>query len=59
MTLKERLAKEQARKRSKWPRKRFADGSLWILHPKTENPVQCIEDPDPTKGWKESPDVQE
>ena len=54
MTLKERLAKEQARKRSKWPRKRFSDGSLWILHPKTENPVQCIEDPAPSRGWKES-----
>ena len=54
MGLKERLKKEQARKRRKWPRKRFADRSLWILHPQTENPVQCIEEPDPEKGWKES-----
>jgi hypothetical protein len=54
MGLKERLKREQAHKRKKWPRKRFADGSLWILHPKTLEPVQCIEDPDPAKGWKES-----
>jgi len=54
MGLKERFKKERTRKRRKWPRKRFADGSLWILHPATESPVECIEDPDESKGWKEN-----
>jgi len=55
VSLRERLKKEQMRKRSKWPRKRFADGSLWLLHPKTEEPVERLEPPDPEKGWKETP----
>jgi hypothetical protein len=54
MSLRERLKKEQDRKRSKWPTKRFADGSLWRLHPKTEEPVERLEPPDPEKGWKET-----
>jgi len=53
MELKERLKKERVKKRAKWPRKRFSDGSLWILHPKTEEPIEQIEAPDPKNGWKE------
>jgi len=37
----------------KWPRKRFADGSLWLLHPKTYEPKKMIEPPDPKEGWSE------
>jgi len=53
MGLKERIKKERTRKRRNWPRKRFSDGSLWILHPKTEEPIEQIEPTDPKKGWKE------
>ena len=52
-TLKERLKRDRDRMRRKWPRKRFADGSLWILCPKTYEPVEQIEEPDPSRGWKE------
>lgn len=51
--LAERLRKERARKRAKWPTKRFADGSLWRLRPSDYEPVEQIEPPDPAKGWKE------
>lgn len=51
--LKERLERDKLRRRRKWPRKRFADGSLWILHPSTFEPDMMIEPPDPSKGWKE------
>jgi len=55
--LSERLTKERkrlrAKTRSNWPRKRFADGSLWILDPITYEPVEQEEPPDPSKGWKE------
>jgi len=51
----DRLTRDRAKKRSSWPRKRFADGSLWILHPTTLNRVQQIEAPDPEKGWSEGP----
>lgn len=54
MSLKERLKKEWLHKRRKWPQKRFADGSLWILNPSTLEPVRQIEEPNPSKGWRES-----
>ena len=55
MKVSEYIRKHRPKTRRKgWPRKRFDDGSLWILHPDTLEPVECIEEPDQLKKqWQD------